>query len=63
MDRGNRRTKRSLVLDGHAMPLGRVVDGANRHALKPVEATLEALTVGRPEATDAEPQPIWMGQG
>jgi hypothetical protein len=63
MDRGNRGTKRSLVLDGHAKPLGCVVDGANRHALKRVEATLEALTVERPEATDAEPQPTWMDQG
>lgn len=33
-----------------------MIDGANRHDVKLVEPTLEALAINRPEPTDAQPQ-------
>jgi putative transposase len=49
-DRGKAGTKRSLLTDGQGVPLGVVVAGANRHDMKLVSATLEAIVVKRPEA-------------
>jgi putative transposase len=59
-DRGKSGTKRSLLTDGQGVPLGVVVAGANRHDMKLVAATLEAMMVKRPEAG---PQHICLDQG
>jgi putative transposase len=40
-DRGKSGTKRSVQTDGRGIPLSVVIDGANRHDMKLVEATLE----------------------
>ena len=40
-DRGKLETKRSLLTEAHGIPIGLVVDGANRHDKKLVGATLE----------------------
>jgi putative transposase len=38
-------------------------DGANRHAMKLVDATLEAMMIKRPEPTATWPQPVCLDQG
>jgi putative transposase len=42
-DHGTLGTKRSVLTDGHGLPLGVTVDGAHRHEMKLVDATLEAM--------------------
>ena len=59
-DRGKSGTKRSLLTDGQGVPLGVVVDGANRHDMKLVTATLEAIVVERPEVG---PQHLCLDKG
>lgn len=48
-DRGKRGTKRSTLCEGHGLPLAVVVAGANRHDMKLVAATLDAVVVERPQ--------------
>lgn len=48
-DRGKRGTKRSLLTDGHGIPLAITVDGANRHDNTMVQRTLAALPIVRPQ--------------
>ncbi len=38
------------------MPIGLVIDGANRHDSKMVAATIESIPVERPEPTEKQPQ-------
>jgi len=52
-DRGKRGTKRSLLVDGRGVPLAVVVDGANRHDMKLVAATLDGLVIARPDPETA----------
>lgn len=53
-DRGKRGTKRSLLTDGTGVPLAVVVDGANRHDMKLVAATLGGIVIAHPAPTEAE---------
>ena len=39
------------------------VDGANRHDMKLVKATLEGIMIEKPELTEEEPQNISMDKG
>jgi putative transposase len=55
--------KRSLLTEGHGVPIGLAVDGANRHDMKLVRATLESIVVARPEPTAAEPQGMCLDKG
>src|SRR5512144_2456846 len=55
-DRGKQGAKRSLLTEANGVPVGLAVEGANRHDKKLVEATLESIPVGRPEATAESPQ-------
>lgn len=48
-DRGKSGVKRSLLTEGHGVPIGLTVEGANRHDMKLVRATIESLVVVRPE--------------
>lgn len=50
-DRAKSGTKRSILTDGKGMPLGIVLDGANRHDMKLTEATLasQRLIGDRPD--------------
>src|SRR5437879_13447979 len=50
-DRSKSGTKRSLLVDGKGVPLGVVVDGANRHDMKMTKATLQSIVIDRPEPT------------
>jgi transposase len=55
-DRAKGGVKRSLLTEGHGVPIGLAVDGANRHDMKLVRATLERLVVKRPAPTPEPPQ-------
>lgn len=48
MDRSKTGTKRSLLTDGHGMPIGLAVAGANRNDHKLVKPTLDTLAARRP---------------
>jgi putative transposase len=62
-DRSKRGVKRSLLSDGHGVPLGLVVSGANRHDMKLTQPTLETLAVTRPEPTTEHPQSVCLDAG
>ena len=47
-DQGKRGVKRSLLTDAQGIPVGLAVDGANRHDMKLVRATVDRLPVPRP---------------
>src|SRR5215471_281770 len=49
-DRGKQGTKRSLLMDGAGIALALVVDGANRHAVRWLSATLDGLLISRASA-------------
>ncbi len=55
--------KRSLLTDGHGIPLALTVDGANRHAMTMVQRTVEALRGVRPQPTAEQPQHLCMDKG
>lgn len=55
-DRGKAGTKRSVLTEGHGLPVGVAVAGANRHDSKLVEATLQSIPIERPEPTAEQPQ-------
>lgn len=52
-DRGKLGVKRSLLTDEAGIPLAIVVNGANRHDMKLLCATLEGFVITRPEPTEA----------
>src|SRR5947209_19827615 len=62
-DRGKSGTKRSLQTEGHGVPIGLTVAGANRTDMKLVEATLASMPVDRPAPTESEPQHLSMDKG
>ena len=62
-DRGKSGAKRSLLTEGHGVPVGLAVDGANRPDMKLVRATLESLVVERPAPTAQQPQGLCLDKG
>ena len=51
------------MTDGHGVPLGLAVDGANRHDMRLVRATLVSLIIERPEPTVEQPQGMCLDKG
>ncbi len=47
-DRGKGGVKRSLLTDGHGLPLAMVIDGAHRHDRMLLEQTLSRIVVDKP---------------
>jgi putative transposase len=45
------------------VPIGLAVDGANRHDMQLVRATIESMVAERPEATAEEPQGMCLDKG
>ena len=45
------------------MPIGLAMDGANRHDMKLVRATIESLVVDRPDVTPEAPQGMCLDKG
>ena len=62
-DRGKLGTKRSVRTDGHGVPLGLAVDGANRNDCKLTRETMESMAVDRPDATPDTPQGMCLDKG
>ena len=62
-DRGKSGVKRSLLTEGHGVPIGLAVAGANRHDLKLARATVDALIVARPAPTPERPQGMCLDAG
>lgn len=62
-DRGKGGVKRSLLTDGHGVPLGLAVDGAHRHDMKLVRATIESIVVERPRPMAECPQGMCLDKG
>ncbi len=52
-----------MLSEGHGIPLSVAVDGANRHDMKMVRATLETLAIDRPEPTAETPHGLCMDKG
>jgi transposase len=51
------------LTEGSGIPVGLAVDGANRHDMKLVRATLESIPVERPQATPEAPQGLCLDKG
>jgi len=62
-DRRKSGTKRSLLVEAHGIPVGLVVDGANRHDMKLTKPTLESIIVKKPKPKRKAPQNICMDKG
>ena len=62
-DRAKSGVKRSLLTEGHGVPLGLAVEGAQRHDMKLVRATIENIVVKRPEPSPEQPQGMCMDKG
>jgi len=62
-DRGKAGVKRSLLTEGHGVPIGLTVAGANRHDMKLVGDTITSIPVERPEPTQEQPQHLCLDKG
>jgi putative transposase len=62
-DRGKGGVKRSLLTEGHGIPIGLAVAGANRNDMKLVRATLESIVAARPVPTADRPQGMCLDKG
>jgi putative transposase len=62
-DRAKCGVKRSLLTEGHGVPIGLVIDGANRHDMKLLRSTIESIVVERPKASAEEPQGMCLDKG
>jgi putative transposase len=51
------------LTEGHGVPIGVTVDGANRNDFKMARATLESIPIERPEPTDAARQGLCLDKG
>ena len=60
---GKKGVKRSLLTEGHGIPIGLSVEGANRHDMKMVRETIENIVIDRPEPTEEEPQGMCLDKG
>ena len=62
-DRAKSGVKRSVLTDGHGVPIGLAVEGANRHDMKMVRDTLESIIVERPKPTKKKKQHMCLDKG
>lgn len=51
------------MVEADGLPLGLVVDGANRHDVKLTEATIKSIVVKRPKPTKEKPQGLCLDKG
>lgn len=51
------------MTEGHGVPIGLAIDGANRHDMKLVRATLESIVVKRPVVSEEEKQNMCLDKG
>jgi putative transposase len=62
-DRGKGGVKRSLLTEGHGVPIAVVIEGANRHDMKLVRSTIDSVIVERPEPSKEHPQGMCLDKG
>jgi len=62
-DRGKQGVKRSLLTDGAGIPLAIIIDGANRHDMKLLSATLDGLVIARPDPNQSSAQHLCLDAG
>ncbi len=62
-DRAKKGTKRSTLVDVKGIPLGLIVDGANRHDVKLARSTLENIQIKRPKTTKKRKQNLCLDAG
>ncbi len=60
---GKKGTKRSLLVDARGAPLSLIVAGANRHDVKLLPETLDAIVIRRPRPTRTRPQNLCVDKG
>jgi transposase len=58
-----RGAKRSLLTEGHGVPISLAIEGANRQDMKLVRESIEKIVTDRPEPTDLEPQGMCLDKG
>jgi putative transposase len=51
------------LTEGHGVPIGIAVEGANRHDMKLVRETIESIVVDRPQPTQEQPQGMCLDKG
>jgi len=52
-----------MLTEGHGLPIAVVIDGANRHDSKLLEATLDNIVIFRPVPTEDKPQNLCLDAG
>ena len=62
-DRGKSGVKRSVLTEGHGVPIGLTIEGANRHDMKLVRPTIESLVIDRPKPSEELPQGMCLDKG
>jgi transposase len=62
-DRGKSGVKRSVLTEGHGVPIGLAVEGANRTDMKLVRSTVENIVIDRPMPTEEHPQGMCLDKG
>lgn len=55
--------KRSLLTEGHGVPIGLAIEGAQRHDMKLVRPTIESIIVERPAPNEEQPQGMCLDKG
>lgn len=51
------------MCEGGGIPIGIAVDGANRHDMKMVQATIESIAIERPQPSLRDPQNLCLDKG
>jgi transposase len=62
-DRGKLGAKRSVLTEAKGVPVGLAIEGANRHDMKLVKATIQSIPVERPKPTEEAPQGMCLDKG
>lgn len=62
-DRAKSGVKRSVLTEGHGVPIGLAVEGANRQDMKMVRDTIESIVVKRPKPTAKKKQHMCLDKG
>ncbi len=52
-----------MLTEAHGIPVGLVVDGANRHDMKLAQATVDSIPIERPAPTSEQPQGLCLDKG
>lgn len=52
-----------MLTEGAGIPIGIAIEGANRHDMKLVRATIESIPVARPKPTPQNPQGMCLDKG